>query len=116
MKEFMTSFVEKLSISEDGDRFGIVTFSKKATVVQSLSGSAEDAKNSISSISTKTPKGTRVDLALKAADNEVFTESGDRAEVPNVLMVLLTGKGKSLKYPYWQTIPPLQVTAADAPR
>ena len=55
--------------------------------------------------------GTRTDRALELAAEDFFgwQETGDRPDVPNVLLVLTDGDTNKGSKPFSQVLPPLEV-------
>ena len=93
---------------------GIVSFSRSASVVSAFESCASEPVTLLNSrldkIKDKVYPRANVDLALKRANEALFKGiNGDRARVPNVLIVFVDGNGKGLAYPYEQTILALKV-------
>ena len=97
--EFLAHLVRKFNPAPDGDHFGLITFDKVARLVFNFSDSEyynlDSLKKKIESEPTEKAEdlGTRTDLALIMARDELFTEAGgDRQNNPNVMLVLTDGK------------------------
>ena len=97
--EFLAHLVRKFNPAPDGDHFGLITFDKFARLVFNFSDSEyynlDSLEKKIESEPTEKAKGygTRTDLALIMARDELFTQAGgDRQNSPNVMLVLTDGK------------------------
>ena len=97
--EFLADLVRKFNPAPDGDHFGLITFDKVARLVFNFSDSEyynlDSLEKKIESEPTEKAKGygTRTDLALIMARDELFTQAGgDRQNNPNVMLVLTDGK------------------------
>ena len=96
--KFLADLVRKFNPAPDGDHFGLITFDKFARLVFNFSDSEyynlDSLKKKIESEPTEEAEdvGTRTDLALIMARDELFTEAGgDRQNSPNVMLVLTDG-------------------------
>lgn len=99
--EFLEDLVEKFNPGPDEDHFGLITFSRKATTAFTFADSEyhdkEALRQGIASRLVEPGRGTRTDLALRAA-NELFTEAGgDRADKPDLMIVLTDGNPNHLR-------------------
>ena len=95
--KFLKDLIEKFHPAPDADHFGFITFNNKANLVFNFANSEyhnkEDLLNKMESEPIKLDYGTRTDLALKLANNTLFTTAGgDRADKPNVMLVLTDGR------------------------
>ena len=95
--EFLGNLVKNFNPAPDADHFGFITFNKKARMVFKFSDSQFHEKDAllkkIAEEPIKLELKTRTDLALKMADDELFTKAGgDRPNKPNVMIVLTDGK------------------------
>ena len=97
--EFLAHVVRKFNPAPEGDHFGLITFDKFARLVFDFSDSEyynlDSLERKIESEPTEKAKyeGTRTDLALIKARDQLFTEArGDRQNSPNVMLVLTDGK------------------------
>ena len=114
VRTFLKEFFGKLPVSRDMVHVGIVSFSRSASVVSAFESCASEPVTLLNSrldkIKDKVYPRANVDLALKTANEALFKGiNGDRARVPNVLIVFVDGNGKGLAYPYEQTILALKV-------
>ena len=97
---FLKDLVNKFKPAPDEDHFGLITFQgNTATLVFDFAATEFYNKSrlldKINKIPTKQAKnwGTRTDLALKMARDQLFTKAGgDRPDRPNVMLVLTDGK------------------------
>ena len=97
--EFLADLVRKFKPAPDGDHFGLITFDKFTRLVFNFSDSEyyslDSLEKKIESEPTEKAEyvGTRTDLALIMARDELFTQAGgDRQNSPNVMLVLTDGK------------------------
>ena len=97
--EFLADLVRKFNPAPDGDHFGLITFDKFTRLEFNFSDSEyynlDSLEKKIESEPTEKAKGygTRTDLALIMARDELFTQAGgDRQNSPNVMLVLTDGK------------------------
>ena len=114
VRTFLKEFFGKLPVSRDMVHVGIVSSSKSASVVSAFESCASEPVTLLNSrldkIKDKVYPRANVDLALKTANEALFKGiNGDRARVPNMLIVFVDGNGKGLAYPYEQTILALKV-------
>ena len=101
--EFLADLVRKFNPAPDGDHFGLITFDKFTRLVFNFSDSEyynlDSLEKKIESEPTEKAKGygTRTDLALIMARDELFTQAGgDRQNSPNVMLLLTDGKPSGL--------------------
>ena len=93
-KRFVADFAGTFDIAPNAVRVGVVTFASDANNEFNLNTfqTRSETINAIKSIEYIFG-GTRTDLALKYATENSFTvASGDRPEVPNILIVITDGK------------------------
>ena len=93
-KNFIADFAGTFDIGPNAVRVGVVTFASAANNEFTLNAfqNRDETINAINSIEYIFG-GTRTDLALKYATENSFTvASGDRPEVPNILIVITDGK------------------------
>ena len=96
---FLKDLVNKFKPAPDEDHFGLITFEgKTATLVFDFAASEFYNNNTLSDKINKIPTkqasdwGTRTDLALQMARDQLFTKTGgDRPDRPNVMLVLTDG-------------------------
>ena len=97
---FLKDLVNKFKPAPDEDHFGLITFQgNTATLVFDFAATEFYNKSrlldKINKIPTEQAKnwGTRTDLALQMARDQLFTKAGgDRPDRPNVMLVLTDGK------------------------
>ena len=111
VKTFLTQFIHQF---EPSTHFSIMTFAKHPTVHCKFSDNkcqtSDDTHVLIENIPDKLSWGTYTDRALVEADKTVFTpENGDRADAPNVAVIITDGKTMKGSAPYNVTVPPLRV-------
>ena len=99
LKNIVWFLVDKLKISEDGNRFGFITFGDDATVSNDFANTeyqhAKKFKESVAAALKVVPdkEATRTDLAMELASTKLFTKKGgDRPEVRNSMLILTDGK------------------------
>ena len=93
----MGNFIKKFHPAPDADHFGLITFHNKAKLVFNLADPRYHNKNQLLNKVSREPikleLETRTDLALKMANNTLFTEEGgDRPDKPNVMIVVTDGR------------------------
>ena len=86
-------------------------YSNKAKVVFSLSQFHDSVELQLQLLRLQLQKGSRrIDLALKKAGTELFSDKeGDRKKVPDVLVVITTGNTIKNSEPYEDVLKPLKV-------
>ncbi|XP_068754048.1 matrilin-3-like [Montipora capricornis] len=103
---FLKDLVSNFNPGEDLDHFGLITFKTDVEVEFNFADSKyyniDKLKERISKEINFTPDErdpvTRTDLALKKARDELFTVAGgDRADKPNVMVVLTDGKPNPMR-------------------
>ena len=97
LKEALTDLVQKFDISEDKTHVSLETFHKKATVHNRFNDPTYWSVNAVIDLindninNLRSP--TRLDRALQAADNKMYTSAyGDRSGEVNVLVVFTDGR------------------------
>ena len=112
--KFLSDLVGHLSVSPQGTHVGAIVYNSVATIEFNL---AKSEYHSLSKLQEAikglkyTGGGTRTDLALKMAADQIFsTADGDRADAANVLVILTDGKTNSRSAPYVDVLKPLQVS------
>ncbi|XP_078374332.1 semaphorin-5B-like [Oculina patagonica] len=116
LRKFLPTFLNELKISWNTTRVGIVTFDKRAGVVNNftskLSFNKQDLIRKIKQIPLRVIYKTRIDRGLEMVSEKLFTkDGGDRANHANVLVVFTDGKPfppHKVK-PFEQTLPPLRI-------
>ena len=114
LKGFLLQIFDALDISPNATHTGIIVFDKKAQVLNRFSDSdfhsTKAVHNLIEEIPDKLGSPTRIDKALEAALEELFTvEGGDRPRFRNVLVLLTDGRTNPASTPYNEIIPLLKV-------
>ena len=90
-KHAVKSLVQNLHESGDGFRTGLIQFSADAEVIYYLKD-PESAINATIDSMTRQASTTRIDKALRLAQNDLFTTAnGDRAFTPNLLFLAIDG-------------------------
>ena len=97
LKDALVDLVQKFDISEDTTHVSLETFFKRATVHNKFNDptywSVSAVIDLINNSFDKLRSPTRVDLALEAADEIMYTAAnGDRSGEVNVLVVLTDGR------------------------
>ena len=93
-KQFLKSVAEKFQISESGTRAGVVTFSSRTEHSIRLNDHFDTASfnTAVDNIPLMGLQ-TRIDLALRLAQKELFREeNGARSDRPKVLILLTDGE------------------------
>ena len=103
--KFLKDLVDKFNPGPDEDHFGLITFSQTPTTAFTFADSEyydkEALKQGIDSSLATPGRGTRTDRALTAAADTLFTAAGgDRADKPNVMIVLTDGIPHNLGRPF----------------
>ena len=115
MKEFLHKVVDDVNpVSADTNRIALMTFDNKVDVINTfkdeISYNKKELLDLVDGISEDRGSPTRTDLALVAADEQLFTaEGGDRPDNPNVLVLFTDGKTHNSSKPYEEIIPSLEV-------
>lgn len=112
--EFLADLVGHLAVSPQGTHVGVIVYHTKATLQFNLAKSEYHTLSKLQAaiIALKYPGGgTRTDLALEMAANQIFSSlGGDRRDAANVLVVLTDGKTSSSSKKYKDVLSPLQVS------
>ncbi|CAH3162635.1 unnamed protein product, partial [Porites evermanni] len=100
-RSFLQSLARRLQISEAGSHMALILFADPQNI------------NELVQKIGKLPHiqgGTRTDRALELAAEDFFgwQETGDRPDVPNVLLVLTDGDTNKGSKPFSQVLPPLE--------
>ncbi|XP_068755519.1 uncharacterized protein [Montipora capricornis] len=108
---FLQSLVDRLDISERGTHMAILLYSWEAHTVYRFTDpqNVTSVKNKIRSL-PHIEGGTRTDKALELAGEHVFgwEETGDRPDVPNVVVVLTDGNTNEASKPFSEVLPSLE--------
>ena len=115
MKVFLEDLVRDLDISENKAHVAVMTYDKKPTILNHLNDESSYNKTAlldlIENIPMKLGSPTRTDLALVAADKELFTEAGgDRPDNPDVLVLFTDGRTHKTSQSYDEIMPSLKVS------
>ena len=113
LKINLQKFLDNFDISENGTHVSMIFFADKASLLFNLSDaryfSVEAVKQRINSVKNKLYSGTRTDLALMKAHDEMFQRSHIRRKHSQVLMIFTDGNTADESAPYSETVPPLEV-------
>jgi len=111
VKEFMIKMIEEFDISDRKTHVGVIQYNHKSYLLWNLGKkdyyNKDQLKKAIEGIKFK-PGGTRTDLALEMAGNQLLGGPGHRAGVPHILLVLTDGKTSSRSKPYKDILPKLR--------
>ncbi|CAH3032611.1 unnamed protein product, partial [Porites lobata] len=113
-RRFLQSLARRLQVSEAGSHMALILYSWEAHTYHRLF-KFTDTQN-INNLLQKIGKlphirgGTRTDRALELAAEDFFgwQETGDRPDVPNVLLVLTDGNTNEGSKPFSQVLTPLE--------
>ena len=104
-------------VGPDSTHISIVTFAGDAQVRASLGDSKYHSKEALFQLvdDMKANDGlgspTRTDLGLQIVNSDVYVpEKGDRADVPDMLLVFTDGGKHASAMPYSAVLPPLDVS------
>ena len=114
LKGFLLELTDSMDISAATTHEAVITFAGTPTVLNTFGNinyhSNENMSILVYKIGDKLSHPTRIDLALKAANEQLFTkEGGDRPDFPNSLVLLTDGKTHKDSKPYDKIIPLLEV-------
>ena len=115
MKKFLVRLVRDIDISENKAHVAVMTYNWKPTILNHLNDESSYNKKALLDLIKKIPvtldSPTRTDLALVAADTELFTEAGgDRPDNPNVLVLFTDGRTHKTSQSYDEIMPSLKVS------
>ncbi|XP_067043783.1 von Willebrand factor A domain-containing protein 2-like [Acropora muricata] len=107
---FVINLIDLFQIGSDGTHVGVIVYSNKAKLVFSLSQFHDPVELQLQLLRLQLQKGSRrIDLALKKAETELFSDKeGDRKKVPDVLVVITTGNTIKNSEPYEDVLKPLK--------
>ena len=112
--EILSDLVGHLSVSPQGTHVGAIVYSSTATLQFNLAKSEYHTLSKLQEAIKAIPHpggGTRTDLAIELAANEIFSPAGgDRADAENVLIVMTDGNTNSGSRAYRDVLKPLQVS------
>jgi len=114
-KGFFAKLLGALNISRDATHVGIILFAKYGNVISTFAEETFYSKEAlyrfIENIPDKRFMPTRIDRALIAANNSLFTPAGgDREKFPNVLILLTDGRTHRDSTPFAKIVPSLKVS------
>ena len=113
VKGAVKTFVDNFDIQPEGTHMSLIFFAGSPYHMFNLSDpeyhSNQAVKDAIDKLSDNLYSGTRTDLALMKAHDELFHPGQDRRKRPNVLLILTDGSTASVSAPYSETVPPLEV-------
>ena len=115
MKKFLVRLVRDIDISENKAHVAVMTYNWKPTILNHLNDESSYNKKALLDLIKEIPvtldSPTRTDLALVAADKELFTKAGgDRADIPNVLVLFTDGRTHKTSQSYDEIMPSLKVS------
>lgn len=113
--QFVADLTKSFKVSAQGTHFGAIVYSSTPQLQFSFADARYYKPKRLRKAIKKFPyvaEGTRTDLALSLANMELFSEQGgDRADKPNVLIVITDGRTNPISsQPYSEVLQPLQVT------
>ena len=113
VKNDLKTFLDNFNISENGPHVSLILFADKASLLFNLSDpqffSNQAVKSRIDSIKDKLYSGTRTDLALMKAHDEMFKRIHVRRKRSQVLLIFTDGNTADSSAPFSETVPPLEV-------
>ena len=113
VKENLKTFVDNFNITPNGTHVSFIFFADKPLHLFNLTDlkyySNQAVKDRIDKLSDKRVYGTRTDLALMKAHDDLFTSGQDRKYRPNVLLVFTDGATAPESAPYSEIVPSLEV-------
>jgi len=113
VKNDLKTFLDNFSISENGTHVSMIFYANSASLLFNLSDaryfSNRAVKNLIDNVNDRLYSGTRTDLALMKAHDEMFQREHVRRHRNQVLMIFTDGNTAAVSAPYTETVPPLEV-------
>ncbi|CAH3172036.1 unnamed protein product [Porites lobata] len=110
-KNFVSALARKFQISSLGTRVGIIAYHSSSHLVVKFAQEDKQNPSAMKDVIDRiayTGGGTRTDIALQMANSGLFSSAGgDRADKPNVLVVITDGKTNSDSKPYSSVLAPL---------
>ena len=101
LTELVGTIIDETGVSPEGSHYGFITFDREAKVHTDFSNLQYYNKENLTSLISEIQKprkvdwGTRSDIALSKALNELFTApGGDRPDAKNYLFLFTDGKFK----------------------
>lgn len=112
VKNNLKTFLDNFNISENGTHVSMIFFANTASLLFNLSDaryfSNQAVKQRIDSVKDKLFSGTRTDLALMKAHDEMFQSLNVRRKRSQVLMIFTDGNTADESAPYSETVPPIE--------
>ena len=113
VKDFLIALVDKLHVSHRMTHVGMIRYNHRAFLDWSLSSFKAESpaalKVAIKSMSYQ-PGGTRTDIAMDKAWSGIFKAgSGERPDVPHILLVITDGKTSKRSRKYEEVVKPFVV-------
>lgn len=112
LKSALKTFVDNFNVTPETTRMSMIFYADVPKLLfnftDSMYHSNEAIKAKIDSISDILIFGTRTDLALMKAHDDMFHRVNDRLQRPNVLVVFTDGNTAKKSAPYSETVPPLE--------
>lgn len=114
-KGFLGQLVTALNISREGTHVGLILFANNGKVYIKFANEKYHIKDDLYEFIQDLPhnrfRPTRIDRALKAADEELFNpKGGDREGFPNVLVILTDGRTHPDSQSFAEIVPALEVS------
>lgn len=113
VKDDLKTFLDNFNISENGTHVSLIFFANTASLLFNLSDaryfSNQAVKDRIDNVKDKLYAGTRTDLALMKAHDEMFQREHVRRKHSQVLLIFTDGNTAKGSAPYSETVPPLEV-------
>ena len=123
LTELVETIIDETGVSPEGSHYGFITFDREAKVHTDFSNSEYYNKENLKSLISEkiqeppTDWGTRSDIALSKALNELFTATGgDRPDAKNYLFLFtdrklkITPKDKKPYIPFEDSTKALEVS------
>lgn len=112
VKNDLKTFLDNFNISENGTHVSLIFFANTASLLFNLSDaryfSNQAVKDRIDNVKDKLYAGTRTDLALMKAHDEMFQREHVRRKHSQVLLIFTDGNTAKESAPYSETVPPLE--------
>lgn len=112
-KDFVLTLVNSMTISPEESHLGLIVFNINAEILVAFKDLDKQNPSVIKNIlknTTKLKGQTFIDRALRKAGEKLFTiANGERANKPDVLIVLTDGRTNPASEPYEDALIPLQV-------
>ena len=113
VKNDVKTFLDNFNISENGTHLSMIFYANTASLLFNLNDASyfsnQAVKDRIDNVKDKLYSGTRTDLALMKAHDEMFKREYVRRKRNQVLMIFTDGNTADESAPYTETVPPLEV-------